>query len=159
MLKLLTLGDSKAKSAKEETKSSGYFSSQKEDVRSLPGKVSFLGKFFSRVAKFFSKITFWVSKKFLGTLFGRMGSGGMLKRFKDKIVMKIVLLISGILTLIFGYKGLRAYIRNRKFRKKDREINDMREEIDQMKAQLDSEIKHYRGLIDQHEKKNSPRND
>ena len=129
---------------KEEEKSSSFFG-KTDDIHSLPGKVSFLGKFFAFFTRIFTKMTMWVS----GKIFGRMFSSGklplgFLRKYFDQIKTKALLLLGGIVAIIIFFKSIRGYIKNRKFRKKDREIEDLKVELREMKKELETEIKYYR---------------
>lgn len=116
---------------------------KKEDVRTLPGKVTFLGRFFAKIGKIFSKITLWFASAVLGKRFGRMKSG-IFKRYKDAIVTKMVLIFGGFLSLIVGFKMAKGYIKNRKHRKRDTEIEDLKNELRRMKDDIDEELRQHR---------------
>ncbi|CAI2373512.1 unnamed protein product [Moneuplotes crassus] len=133
------------KDTSSQQKSGGFFNTKKEDIHSLPGKVSFLGKFFAFVAKTIARVTKWFSRKIFGRLF-TSASSGIFRAFKDRIVTKALLLLGGLISLVVAYKSLKKYVKGRKFRKKDQEIEELKNEIRVMKDELNSEIKYLRQI-------------
>mmetsp|Transcript_16712 Transcript_16712/g.14627 ORF Transcript_16712/g.14627 Transcript_16712/m.14627 type:complete len:281 (-) Transcript_16712:44-886(-) len=124
-----------------------YFK-KKESIHSIGGKVSFMGKFFAFFGRIFKRVSMWISKKIWSRLFS---SGslklGFLRRFKNQIITRGLLLLGGLFTIIFFYKSVKSYIKNRRFRKKDKEIDLLKAEIEHMKEDLEETIKLYKDNI------------
>ena len=124
-----------------------YFDKSKEQ-KSLPGNVTMIGKILASIAKFFSKVTTWITAKLFGSVFGnkksRFWPHKKIKEFKDRFMSKIAIFIGGILGVIITFKGIKYYVKNRTLRQKDQEIARLKNEIKEMREELDKELKDYR---------------
>ena len=140
------------KKSSNNEKTSSSIVDDKEDLKSLPGKISFIGRILAFFSRTFARFTFWLSNKLLNRLIGRKGVfskilGSRLTAIKDRLVSKIALIFGTILGIYFSYKGLKTYVKNRKYRKNIREIDQLKQEIRELKTELNSEIKDYRDQI------------
>lgn len=132
-------------STSENVKSSAFLGN-KDDVRSLPGKVGFLGRFFSFFTRLFGKISAWFTGKLFQRLFNSKGAGGIFKKYKDQLVTKVMLFFGGLFSIYLVFKSTKGYVKNRKFRQKDREIDDLKTELKRMKDDLNKELDEFRQL-------------
>jgi hypothetical protein len=134
--------DTKKEIPKEESR---YFGSSK-DTTKIAGKVSFIGRFFARVTKIFTKISSWFAKKIFGSLFSRARSGGIFKKYKDQLVTRLFLFLGWTVSLVVMYKAGKGYFKNRRFRKKDQEIQELKDEIYRLRTEIEGEIKEQKEL-------------
>lgn len=119
-----------------------------EQQKSLPGKVGIFAGFIAAIVRGFTKFTTWVAARLFGSVFAKKKFSfwrmKKVKSLKDRFLSKIAIFVGGILGVIIFFKSLKYYVKNRTLRKKDAEIARLRDEIRELKEDLDKEIKDYR---------------